>query len=263
MALNAAQQARRLQYLGSSDVACLMQGDKERIHQLWLVKTGQAPPDDLSGVWPVQLGVCTEQLNLNWYEFKNQHQVNRRGDVVRHPFYSMFACMLDGWIEELQCPIEAKHVGGHEPTYPVVVDRYQPQCQWLMEITGADECALSIIAAAREPVVEFIERDKDYATILIERGQQFWQHVVDRTPPVDLPAVPAPVDANREIDMTGNNQWADTASRWLETKEAAQLHDDSKVILKSMVPAEAKKAFGHGVMISRDRRGVLSLREQT
>ena len=60
---------------------------------------------------------------------------------------------LDGWIDVLECPIECKHDGGREPL-EVIVERYQPQMQWQMECTGADQCALSVIMGASEPVVQ-------------------------------------------------------------------------------------------------------------
>ena len=39
----------------------------------------------------------------------------------------------------------------------------------------------------------------------------------ERTPPVDMPVIPAPVDATKLYDMTGNNEWANNAGIWLET----------------------------------------------
>ena len=43
----------------------------------------------------------------------------------------------------------------------------------------------------------------------------------------------------------------------------AQLHQRSEKTLKSIMPQEAKKAFGAGIRITRDRAGRLSLREDT
>ena len=51
--------------LTASRVACLMSGDEAEILNLWReLCGGDFEQEDLSGVWPVQLGSCTEDLNL-------------------------------------------------------------------------------------------------------------------------------------------------------------------------------------------------------
>jgi predicted phage-related endonuclease len=260
MALTAAQLAARTGKLTSSRIACLMTGDAKKILQLYNEMIGTAAPEDLSDLWPVRLGEATEALNLEWFERKNGCKLIRHGEVVDHPLLSWACITLDGWYEELQCPVEAKHVGGREPI-EVVVERYQPQMQWVMEVTCADQIALSIIQGANAPTVEFIERDVAYAKEMIKRGQQFMDCVRRKVPPVELPPVPPPIDAKAVYDMAGNNQWAAFAGVWLETKKAADLCWDAEKVLKSLVPADGKKVHGHGVQITRDRAGRLSLRE--
>jgi hypothetical protein len=60
--------------------------------------------------------------------------------------------------------------------------------------------------------------------------------------------------------MAGNNNWASSAVAWLETKDAAKKAKDSEKSLKELVPADAKRCFGHGVEITRNRAGSLSLK---
>jgi hypothetical protein len=114
---------------------------------------------------------------------------------------------------------------------------------------------------AAEPVVDIIRRDADYAKLMLERGWTFIQHVRNRTPPVDLPMVPLPVDATRVVDMNGNNEFAHHADIWLQLRDSADAYDDAAKILKSMVPPDAKRCFGYGVQITRNRLGNLSLRQ--
>lgn len=260
--LNADQKARRAGKLTASRIGCLMTGDTEKILQLYREMIGEALPIDLSDVWPVQLGSATEQLQLDWYERKQRQIVSRRGEVCVHPDVEWAACTLDGWIDALKCPIEAKHVGGREPI-EVVIDRYQPQMQWMMFVINAQQCALTIIVGAAPPVVEFIERADDYIDEMIRRGDQFMQYVSTRHPPVDLPAVPTPIDAKAVYDMAGSNEWCSYAVEWLDTRDEAKKNEDSSKLLKSLVPADAKKAYGAGVSITRNRAGSLSLREMT
>jgi hypothetical protein len=129
-----------------------------------------------------------------------------------------------------------------------------------MFVTGAEQCALSIILGANEPIVEYIDRDDAYIAEMVKRGEEFMLCVALRRPPVDLEPVPPPADATKIIDMTGNNYWAADASDWLETQDAAVKNKDREKALKAMMPADAKKCFGYGVRITRDRAGRLSLR---
>ena len=256
--LSDAQLAARKGKLTASRVACLMTGDAEKIMRLYLEMIGQEVEENLDHVWPVRLGVATEHLNLDWFEMKNG-TLSRRGDVIVHPRYSWAAATLDAWFDDLNCPVECKHVGGREPL-EIIIDRYQPQMQWQMEVTGAVECALSVIMGANEPIVEFIPRDEEYAMEMIRRGDQFMTHVRNRTVPVVLAPVAASADATKIVDMTGDNAWAASASDWIGSLDAAELCKRSEKILKAKVPEDAKKAFGHGVQITRDRAGRLSLR---
>lgn len=247
--------------LTASRIACLMRGDATAIMRLYQEMIGEEIPEDLSHVWPVRLGEATEQLNLDWYEMHG-NSLSRRGAVVVHPKYLWAAATLDGWDDVLECPVETKHVGGREPL-EVIIERYQPQMQWQMEVTGATMCALSVIMGASAPVVEYIDRDVDYAAEMIRRGWQFICCVTDRRQPVALEPVAAPIDASKVYNMTSNNYWAAGAAQWLGTKEAARECASAEKILKSTVPADAKKCFGHGIQITRDRAGRLSLREET
>jgi len=260
--LSPAQIKLRKGLLTSTRMKCLMEGDAQAILQLYYEMTDDPAfePVDLSGVWPVRLGEVTEALNLEWYERKNNCTLTRQGEVVVHPHYNWAAATLDGWDVGLHCPVEAKCVGGREPI-DIVIDRYQPQCQWLQEVTGAKQCALSIIVGANPPVVEFIDRDAEYAAEMVRRGRQFMDCVARRIAPVHLAPVPPPVDATKSYDFEGDNVWTSSAIEWLETKPFSDRCRDAERILKDKVPDDAKKAFGAGVKITRDRAGRLSLRE--
>lgn len=259
--LTDAQIAARKGKLTASRVAVLMTGDAEGIMRLYMEMRGELEPEDLTGIWPVRLGEATEALNLEWWERKNGMKLSGHGVVIQSPKLTFAAATLDAWCEELKCPIEVKHCGGREPL-EVVIDRYQPQMQWQMFVTDAQQCCLSVILGTNEPVSEFIPRDDDYIDEMVVRACDFMGCVEHGEPPIALEAVPAPADITKLYNMNGNNKWSSEAGEWLETREAAARNDDAKAILKSLVPADAKKCFGHGVQITRDRAGRLSLRAE-
>jgi hypothetical protein len=259
--LSVEQLAAREGKLTASRVACLMTGNEAEIIALWREMIGDPGfvPEDLSGVWPVQLGSATEQVNLDWYE-RRYGPVTRRGEVVTHAV-GWAACTLDGWDATRCYPVETKHCGGHEPV-SLIIERYQPQMQWQMLVTRAPMCALSIIMGAREPVVEFIEADLDYQAELWRRAEVFMHHVYAMTPPVALAPAAPPVIAEKTYDMASSNAWGEHAAVWLANIEGKKLAEKADKELKALVPADAIKCHGHGIVVRRDRAGRLALREQ-
>jgi predicted phage-related endonuclease len=198
-------------------------------------------------------------LNLDRYEYKTGRKVTRRGEVVIHPRASWAACTLDGFVEEIPAPIEAKHVGGREPLARVI-DRYQPQFHWQGIVTGTKQVIASIIEGANEPVCEMITLDEAYADEHWRRSEAFWQCVENLVPPFSVPPIAPPVTAERIYDLSTSNSWCDSAASWLANAPAKKLAIIAEATLKELVPPDAAKCHGAGVVISRNRAGSLSLR---
>ena len=260
--LSPAQLEARDGKLTASRVACLMTGDAEKIMDLWREFVGDPAfvPEDLSGIWAVQLGSWTEPFNLDWYERCTGKPLSRRGEVVVHPNFDWAAATLDAWDDQLNAPVECKHVGGFEPIAKIL-ERYAPQAHWQMMVTGAAQCVFSIIEGAREPIIEIVELDPDYAAELLERANAFMLCVKTMTPPVALPPVAAPVKAEKVYDMQGNNHFAAQAATWLSTRQAAKDFAACERDIKAGVPADAAKCIGYGITVSRNKIGSLSIRE--
>lgn len=248
--------------LTASRVACLMTGDEAKIMNLWreLVGDPDFVEEDLSGVWAVQLGSFTESLNLDWYERRTGKPLSRRGDVVVHPEFDWAAATLDAWDDQIGAPVECKHVGGFEPRERIL-ERYAPQAHWQMMVSSASCCVFSIIEGAREPVIEIVEFDTAYGVELMNRAAAFMICVNTMTPPVACAPVAAPVKAVKTYDMQGNNQWASEAVTWMMTRQAAKDFAASEKSIKALVPADAIKCHGHGMTVSRNKAGSLSIRE--
>ena len=261
--LTPAQIEARKGRLTASRVACLMTADVAKIMNLYLEMTDDPAfvEEDLSSVWAVQLGSTTESLSLDWFDRKHG-PVSRRGEVVVHELNGWAACTLDGWSDLHGCSIECKHCGGHEP-FETIVERYMPQMHWQMIVTGKRQCALSVIMGAREPIVDFVEYDEDYGAELMRRAEDFMHCVWSRTVPVAIDEPVPPPIPGRVYDFSSNNEWGSEAFVWLENIGAKKAAESAEKSLKGMVPPDAKKAFGHGVNITRDRAGRLSLREMS
>ena len=258
--LTAEQLSQRDGRLTASRISALMSGDAAKVMDLWREMIGDPSyiEPDFREVWPVQLGVATESLNIAWYA-KKKGPISRVGEVViGTPDWA--ACTLDAWDITRNCPLECKHVGGREPLETIIA-RYAPQTTWQMLVTGAKECALSVIMGANEPIVEYLPLDNEYAAELMKRASQFMRCVEMLTPPVTLEPVAAPVKAEKIYPMNDNADWKSNAERWIQSHGAAKTATEAEKALKALVPMDAAKATGHGITITRNRAGSLSLRE--
>lgn len=248
--------------LTASRVSCLMTGDAEKILNLWREMVGDPAfvPEDLSGVWAVQLGTATEAVNLEFYTRQTGRALSRHGEVAICPGADWAACTLDAWDDVMAGPVDAKHVGGYEPREKVR-ERYTPQMTWQMICTGARWSALSIVEGAKAPVIEEVPWDEAYAAELWRRAEAFVACVQSLTPPVEMAPVAAPVVPVKEYDMSTSNAWAEHAAVWAEYRDAAKKFGGAEKELKALVPADGIRCHGYGIEIKRDKAGRLGIKK--
>lgn len=247
--------AERRKGIGGSDAAKIIEGG-EAWYRLWLDKTGRSEPEDLSGVFAVQLGLVTEALNLDWCERSLGDKVIRRGEVCVSKEHPILRCTLDGWNEWRV--IQAKHVGAFQKL-PEVTERYRPQVCHECIVTGAEQGILSVIVGTNEPALIPIELDPFWALEYIDRCHEFWEWVRrDKEPPGAPPAAapPIPVERMRVVDFQGNNGWSDAAARWLDNRKPADRFKAAEKDIKALVEADVRLATGHGIEVKRDGRGL-------
>ena len=58
--------------------------------------------------------------------------------------------------------------------------------------------------------------------------------------------------------MSASNAWGEFAAIYCGTHDAAIAHEQAKSELKSLLPEDAKEAFGHGVRAKRSKSGAVS-----
>ena len=262
MTFSPAQLLKRRESIGASDANYIMGGNDERLMQLWLEKTGQAEPEDLSRSLPVQMGVWTEPLNRRWYTLTTGEEIERAGESVKHAAQTFMTCTLDGFIASRPAVFEAKHVNPFSEI-DGVVQRYMPQLHHQMHVCGVSEAILSVFVGTQRHEVYSVALDEFYLAALIEREEAFWQAVQTKTPPVALPVIapPVPPEAMRSVDMTGSNEWASLAADWLENKKAASTFEKAAKGVKALMQPDMGEAYGHGLRCVRAKNGNLSVKE--
>jgi predicted phage-related endonuclease len=154
---------------------------------------------------------------------------------------------------------EAKHVSAFAKPEEIQ-SCYYPQLQHCMKVTGAQKAYLSVFYGTLKHEVYVVEADPLYQAQLVAAERAFWACVESGEQPVVI-NVPAPVEAIRRVDMTGNNAWADSADKWLKTKGYAKTFDTATKGIKELVAADVVEAFGHGVTVKRNKAGNLSISE--
>lgn len=265
LGLTAEHHEERRTGIGGSDAAAIMSGDPKRLTELWMIKTGRLPAEDLSHVLPVQLGLYTEPFNAHWFEVCTGREVTNRSKRARSPDYDFMRVTLDGITTTENGALavfEAKHVNQFT-NMDECIQRYQPQLHHAMVVTGLEWATLSVLAGTLKYECHDIPKDPWYAAELIDREATFWACVKTDTPPKEMLPVLAPVPPSkwRSIDLKGNNLAAIHAPIWLREKEPARRFKAAEEALKSLCAPDVGEARGYGVAVKRDRRGYLTVRE--
>jgi hypothetical protein len=170
------------------------------------------------------------------------------------------AAALDGLVEATGAVFEAKFMLPWSFSEEGAAERHMAQLQHNMWITNAREAALSIITGGGKWVEIAIPVDPLYQHLLLTAEKKFWRCVESGEPP-RLFGVEPPrprIEAVRVVDMSGSNTWAEFAALYRETRGAYIAHERAKAELKSLLPEDAKEAFGHGVRARRSRSGAVS-----
>lgn len=249
----------RAKGIGGSDASKIMAGDW---YPLWEIKTSRSEGEDLSWVLPVQIGTITEELNRQWFAHHTGIAVSTGGCEhlvhLEHPF---MCANLDGRCDG--AIFEAKHVSAFAKEAEILT-RYYPQLQHCMAVAGEPLAHLSVFYGTLKWEKYEIPEDKKYQADLIEREREFWTYVETDLPPPSVEAAPAPVislDDMREVNMTGDNEWAAHANDWAQNRGPAKLFETAAKELKAKVEPDVKKASGHGISISRAKNGALTIKE--
>lgn len=251
----------RMGFVGGSDAKRIIEGDWLSLYE---EKVGIRQPEDLSGVFRVQLGIWTESFHLRWLSQQMGYAV-KDGRTIAHPSLPWMQARVDGMFDGTF--IELKHTNARATVRSMSED-YQPQIAHYCAVLGVSHGYLSFIAGNEDPVVCKVEPSRTYIDELVDLETAFWWHVENKVAPdapmhaeqfaeVHAQAKNIKVDGMRFIDMTGNNHWANLALAYMETKEAHESHEQAKAELKKLVAADVAEAAGHGIAIKRDKRGAL------
>jgi len=259
--LSRAEHCIRRRTIGGSDANIILSGRAERIRELWRVKRGEAEPADLSADLSVMLGIWTEPFNRQWFEMLTGTRVSHVGETAVCGVHPWRRATLDGLVEGAGTIWEAKHTHAFAKSEDVL-QRYMPQLQHNMAVTGHSQAVLSVIFGNHKFEIFEIAADWLYQTELLAAEQHFWKCVQSGAEPVAIepPPPPRPI-GTREVCLEGNNAWASAAFDWLKYHEAAKVHGAACASIKDLVEQDVARAFGHGIEARRSKSGAITIRE--
>lgn len=261
--LTAEQLAERKTGLGGTDAKRVMDGD-------WLAlfeeKTGRREPVDLSDVFPVHMGIWTEELNLRWLARMFPYGLITVG-TIRDDDRPFMLCHPDAIAvmgHDEKAVIDAKHVNGWSKPEQLV-ERYYWQGQHNMLVCGINKFVLSPIYGNVFGDQIWIDADPEKQAELLERCTAFWWHVENDTPPNDAwnQAIEAPkisLDDMKTYDFEGNNAWANHATDFTDNEIPAKTFETAKKAIKKLIPDDAREVTGHGIIATRAKNGAITIK---
>jgi len=170
----------RKQGIGGSDATKLYNGEW---HTLWLEKTGDAEPVDLSDVLPVQMGVHTEPFNIQWFEKQTGLKVSNRQETFFHKDYPYLYAHVDGLIlSEDKALLECKHTNAFTNSKKQA-DKYKAQIQHYLMVTGYPKLYFSAFYGNMKWEALEITADAEFQEQLLNAEVLFWHFVTTKKEP--------------------------------------------------------------------------------
>ncbi len=249
--------------LGGSDATILAKGNQTDINNLARLKWGEIEPTDLTDSLPVMMGQFTEPFNLAWLQKKTGREVHSFQKKFTSSAFPFMRCTLDGIStseDGRPAIVQAKHTNPFKKLEDVVL-YYTPQITHEMICTGFDRAILSILIGNLQHEIVEVILDPFFASELIDTEKAFWDCVIEKRLPYDMPSLhpPVPQELLRKVDMTKGNEgplWLELAGKIRKNKPIVEAHKEAVDELKSLVPYDAKEAFGGGVRVSRTKTGL-------
>lgn len=172
--------------IGGSDAAIVAGLNPWRsVYDLWLEKTGQKAPEDLSDNEAVHFGVLLEGVVADEFCKRTGKRVRRQG-MVRSAVYPFAIADIDRDIVGEDAGLECKTAGAwkrKEWEHGAIPPAYYCQIQHYMMVTGAAAWYVAVLFGGQRFEWRRIERSEEDIKALAAMEADFWKHVESGEPP--------------------------------------------------------------------------------
>ena len=189
--------------ISSSDARAIASGDYYELEKLWEQKIDHLK-DDLSNVFPVQLGLATEEFHTSWLNkqltrnnvigYGHEHNLMYEqahcvieSDSTSHPFILASTIDIAYSNEPINHPndniksislVERKHTGEYS-NLDKVIENYYSQLQHHMYVWGTDEIMISAIFGNKRQQHDIVKRDNTFLAEYMERAMELGELIYD------------------------------------------------------------------------------------
>lgn len=175
--------------IGGSDAAAICgMSPWKSIFQLWLEKTGQADPEDLSDNEPIYWGNVLEDVVAREFTKRTGKKVQRRG-LMQSVEYPFLLASVDRILVSENAGLECKTASGFKAKLwegDEIPDAYYCQCQHYMMVTGCDKWYIAVLIGGQRFVWKEVPRCQPDIDMLLTQERIFWEENVTQNimPPV-------------------------------------------------------------------------------
>lgn len=268
---NAKEQDRR-NYIGGSDIAVIMNMSRWKTPlKLWLEKTGQIEPDDLTSVEAVQLGTELEEFVAQKFAKETGKKVRKQKKMYVHKDYPYMAAHIDrlitGTDEILECKTCSAHkedewaeitveeeINGKKETVEKykIPQEYVLQVIWYLGITGKTVGNIAVLIGGQKFKKRKLLFDKDLFDIMVDMAKDFWYAVQNNIPPAVSSgdnSLLSKMFPSHNQDYIEKQDFENKICKLQQVKEDISALTEEKETLE----AEIKKAVGENLGIITER----------
>lgn len=184
--------------IGGSDASVIVGLNPwKSLFALWMEKTGQAEPEELSDNERVYWGNVLEETVAREFTRRTGKKVQRRG-VLQHDDIPYLLASVDRLVVGENAGLECKTAGAskaNEWEDDNIPDAYYVQCQHYMAVTGAERWYIAALIGGNKFVCKEIPRNEADIAALLEAEKEFWRKVETK----EMPEVDGSYDCTKAL----------------------------------------------------------------
>ncbi|MBR1620263.1 YqaJ viral recombinase family protein [bacterium] len=181
----------RKNFIGGSDIAAVMGMSRWKTPlTLWLEKTGEVEPKDLSDNEAVQLGKELEEFVAQQFSKKTGLKVRKRKEKYTHKKYPFMVAHVDRLIVGSDELLECKTCGSFKKDEwkdDEIPTEYILQVVWYLGITGRKKGHIAVLIGGQSFKYKEINFDQELFNIMVDMAIRFWECVQTKTMPAITP----------------------------------------------------------------------------
>ncbi|MCD7740499.1 MAG: YqaJ viral recombinase family protein [Candidatus Gastranaerophilales bacterium] len=248
----------RKNYIGGSDIAAVMGMSRWKTpFKLWLEKTGDAQPDDLSNVEAVQLGSELEEFIAQKFAKETGKQVRKQSKMYVHKDYPFMVAHIDrlitGTNEILECKTcsaykkdewddesELIEINGkiNSIIKTKIPQEYILQVIWYLGITGKKKAYIAVLIGGQAFKYTTVEFDNELFDLMVDMAKEFWNCVQTKTPPALTPndsALLLNLFPSHDQDFIENQEIEENISKLQKVKDDISMLSEQKDVLEAQI----------------------------